>query len=250
MCLITFAWQMNADYPLILAGNRDEFYQRAATPARFWPEAPWLLAGRDLSAGGTWLGVTRHGRFAALTNYRQPALDQASSSTLRSRGLLVGDYLQGDADPMAYAEAIEGERYGGFSLLLGDVHNLVVFSNRGMAPTQLAPGVYGLSNHLLNTPWPKVEKARAGMQVQLAKPDTEQLLTLLSNEEVATDDQLPNTGIEKSMEKMLSSLFIRSPIYGTRVSTVLMIGKNRIEFVEQTFDKGELGERSSFIFYL
>jgi uncharacterized protein with NRDE domain len=248
MCLITFAWQTQPDYPLMLAANRDEFYQRAALPARFWPESPWLLAGRDLTAGGTWLGITRQGRFAALTNYRQPAVNPAP----RSRGLLVSDYLQGDADPLAYAEAIaaEGEHYGGFSLLLGDHQSLVVLSNRGMAPTRLTPGVYGLSNHLLNTAWPKVEKARAAMQeqVQLPRPNVDQLLTLLSDKAEAPDNQLPDTGVGKDMEKLLSPLFIRSPIYGTRVSTVLMMGKQRIEFTEQTFEKGEAGARSAFVF--
>jgi uncharacterized protein with NRDE domain len=246
MCLITLAWQAHPDYPLILAANRDEFYQRAATPARFWDESPLLLAGRDLSAGGTWLGVTRQGRVAALTNYREPGAARGE----RSRGLLVSAFLQGDSDPMAYAQAVagEGEHYGGFNLLLGTPHEMVVVSNRGMAPRHLPAGVHGLSNHLLDTPWPKVEKAKSALSAQLAAPTDVALLQLLADHEIAADAQLPDTGVGLMMERMLSPLFIRSPQYGTRVSTVLMVGRGRIHFTEQTFNEGEPGEVSHFSF--
>lgn len=246
MCLITLAWQAHPDYPLILAANRDEFYQRAAAPARFWEESPALLAGRDLSAGGTWLGVTRQGRMAALTNYREPGAVRGE----RSRGLLVSAFLQGDSEPMAYAQtvALEGGHYGGFNLLLGTPNEMVVVSNRGMAPRHLGAGVHSLSNHLLDTPWPKVEKASAGLKDRLADPTDEALLELLADHEIAPDEQLPDTGVGLPMERLLSPLFIRSPQYGTRVSTVLKVGRERIHFTEQTFNEGEPGERSHFSF--
>lgn len=246
MCLITLAWQAHPDYPLILAANRDEFYQRAATPARFWDESPQLLAGRDLAAGGTWLGVTRQGRVAALTNYREPGAVRGE----RSRGLLVSGFLQGRDDPMAYAQAVaaEGEHYGGFNLLLGTPNELVVLSNRGMAPRHLPAGVHGLSNHLLDTPWPKVEKARAGLSALLPAATDADLLKLLADHDIAPDERLPDTGVGLVMERMLSPLFIRSAQYGTRVSSVLMLGRQRISFTEQTFDAGEPGEISRFSF--
>lgn len=248
MCLIALAWQAHPDYPLIVMANRDEFYRRPTTPARFWPEAPHMLAGRDLAAGGTWLGVTRQGRFAALTNYRDPAAPVGE----RSRGLLVSHFLQGQGSAWAYAQAVaaEGEYYGGFNLLLGTREELVVVSNRGMAPTRLQSGVHGLSNHLLDTPWPKVEKAKAGLASALAQPAPESLLALLADDRQAEDAALPDTGVGLAMERMLSPLFIRSPQYGTRAATVLLLGHERVQFTEQTFDGNGVGERSTFVFDL
>lgn len=248
MCLIALAWQAHPDFPLIVMANRDEFYRRPATPARFWPEAPAVLAGRDLAAGGTWLGVTRQGRFAALTNYRDPAAPVGE----HSRGLLVSHFLQGQDSAWDYAQAVaaEGEYYGGFNLLLGTREELVVVSNRGMAPALLQPGVHGLSNHLLDTPWPKVEKAKAGMTAALTQPSAEALLGLLGNDRQAEDAALPETGVGLAMERMLSPLFIRSPQYGTRASTVLLLGRERVQFTEQTFDENGAGERSRFAFDL
>lgn len=246
MCLIALAWQVHADYPLLVAANRDEFHARPSAPARFWPETPALLAGRDLAAGGTWLGVTRTGRFAALTNYRDPQAPKGK----KSRGLLVSDFLQAEADPLAYAEAVvaAGEQYGGFNLLLGTPRELVVVSNRGMPPRRLAPGVYGLSNHLLDTPWPKVAKARRALQAELAAPSAEGLLALLADAEPAADAELPDTGVGPAMERLLSPLFIQSPQYGTRASTALLLGRERIRFVEQAFAAAGPGERSDFEF--
>lgn len=246
MCLITLAWQAHPDYPLVLAANRDEFYQRGAAPARFWEESPLVLAGRDLSAGGTWLGVTRQGRVAALTNYREPGAVRGE----RSRGLLVSAFLQGDSEPMAYAQAVAdaGGHYGGFNLLVGTPREMVVVSNRGMAPRHLPAGVHGLSNHLLDTPWPKVEKARAALTGQLAAPSEDALLQLLADHQIAPDAELPDTGVGLMMERLLSPLFIRSPQYGTRVSTALLVGRDRIRFSEQTFNEGEPGEISRFSF--
>lgn len=248
MCLIALAWQAHPDYPLIVMANRDEFYRRPTAPARFWPEAPQMLAGRDLAAGGTWLGVTREGRFAALTNYRDPAAPLGE----RSRGLLVSTFLQGQMSAGDYAGSVaaEGDDFGGFSLLLGDGRELMVVSNRGMAPTHLAPGIHGLSNHLLDTPWPKVEKAKAGLQRALADVAAEPLLALLADDRWADDAMLPDTGVGLIMERMLSPLFIHSPQYGTRASTVLMQGHVRAQFLEQTFDEHGAIELSRFFFDL
>lgn len=246
MCLITFAWRVHPDFPLVVAANRDEFYHRAAAPARFWEDQPLVLAGRDLQAGGTWMGVTRSGRFAALTNFREPGVPPGQVS----RGLLVSRFLEGTMRAEDYVQAVaeEGQLNSGFNLLAGDANGLYAFSNRGLAPLAVAPGVHGLSNHLLNTPWPKVEKARAGLQDLLAQPLREEaLFSLMANEERAADDELPNTGVGLDMERVLSPLFIRSPNYGTRVSTVLKLG-DRIHYHEQTFDRGVATERSSFSF--
>lgn len=252
MCLITLAWQAHPDHPLILAANRDEFYARATAPARFWPEAPQLLAGRDLAAGGTWLGVTRQGRFAALTNYREPR----PVSGGQSRGLLVSRFLAGTDSPWSHAQqvAAAADDYAGFNLLLGTPDELVIVSNRGTAPRRLEPGVHGLSNHLIDTPWPKVEKAKAGLQANLLAGDvaTEEaaLLALLADTHQAPDMALPDTGVGLAMERLLSPLFIRSPLYGTRASTVLLLGRERVHFLEQTFEQGEPAERSQFAFDL
>jgi uncharacterized protein with NRDE domain len=248
MCLIALAWQVHPDYPLIVMANRDEFYGRATRPARFWPESPQVLAGRDLVAGGTWLGVTRQGRFAALTNYRDPAAPAGE----RSRGLLVSAFLQGQMTAADYAGVVaaEGGAFGGFNLLLGDGRELIIVSNRGMAPTRLAPGIHGLSNHLLDTPWPKVEKAKAGLQRALSDSAVGPLLALLADDCQADDARLPDTGVGLVMERMLSPLFIHSPQYGTRASTVLMQGHERACFHEQTFDERGAGELSRFAFDL
>lgn len=248
MCLIALAWQAHPDYPLIVMANRDEFYRRPAMPARFWPEAPQMLAGRDLAAGGSWLGVTRLGRFAALTNYRDPAAPAGG----RSRGLLVSAFLQGQMSAGDYADrvAAEGAHYGGFNLLLGDGRELMVVSNRDTAPRRLAPGIHGLSNHLLDTPWPKVEKAKAGLQGALPDVTAESLLALLADDRQADDAMLPDTGVGLAMERMLSPLFIHSSQYGTRASTVLMQGHERVHFLEQAFDERGAGELSRFSFEL
>lgn len=246
MCLIALAWQVHPDYPLIVAANRDEFHARATAPARFWAEAPALLAGRDLAAGGTWMGVTRSGRFAALTNVREPGQAQGS----RSRGLLVSEYLLSEMEPLAYAETVmaAGGDYSGFNLLVADGDTLVACSNRGTPPTVLAPGVYGLSNHLLDSPWPKVVRAREALRAQAGEPTVEGLLRLLADDAAAPDEELPDTGVGLDLERLLSSPFIRSAAYGTRSSTVLLAGRDRIRLVEQGFGPEGAGERSDFEF--
>ncbi|MEW6334494.1 MAG: NRDE family protein [Thermodesulfobacteriota bacterium] len=240
MCLILFAWQHHPDYPLILAANRDEFYERPTAPAAFWQDARGLLAGRDLRAGGTWLGVTRGGRFAALTNYRDPA---ALKEVAPSRGELVSGYLHGRRTPEAYLRRLrpEAARYNGFGLLAGNPDQLHYFSNRG-GSSAVSPGIHGMSNHLLDTPWPKVERGKQALEGLLERertPSTESLLALLADRSRPPDERLPATGVGLEWERVLSPLFIESPLYGTRSSTVLTIDRRGcVTFVERLFNGG------------
>jgi uncharacterized protein with NRDE domain len=242
MCLILFAWKMHPNFPLILAANRDEFYERPSAPAAFWEDAPDLLAGRDLREGGTWLGITRTGRLAALTNYRDPASLKIGAP---SRGTLVGDYLRGRDAPEDYLRRIApgAGRYNGFNLIAGDPHGLFYFSNRGGARERLKPGIHGLSNRLLDTPWPKVEWGKKVLLDLLSEkrgPSPEALFGLLAERTRPPDDRLPDTGVGLEWEKILSPLFIESPVYGTRSSTVLLIDrKGAVIFVERVFDGGK-----------
>ncbi|MGI9173780.1 MAG: NRDE family protein, partial [Rhodothermales bacterium] len=227
MCLILFAYRQHASYRLILAANRDEFYGRPTALAAFWEETPDLLAGRDLKSGGTWLGVTRAGRFAAITNYREPDVHLEHAP---SRGELVAGFLQSDNAPQAYLDhlAPSADRYNGFNLIVGDAEAMGYFSNREGTVRMLGPGVYGLSNHLLDTPWPKVEQGKKLLEEYLGHDeiDAEALLVALNNPTEAPDERLPDTGVGLAWERVLSPLFIQSPDYGTRASTVLLISHN------------------------
>lgn len=239
MCLILFAYNAHPSYRLILAANRDEFYDRPSREADFWTEDPRVLAGLDLQGKGTWLGVTKTGKFAAVTNYRDPLSSKASAP---SRGKLVSDYLTGALDPEPYLKNVmaRSQDYNGFNLLLGDPDSLWVYSNRGVAK-RLRPGVYGLSNHLLNTPWPKVERGKRLLKKALDKKGDQledALFDVLADRRMPSDDQLPDTGVAKEWERILSPLFITSPFYGTRSSTVLLLAKNRrIRFTERVFNE-------------
>jgi uncharacterized protein with NRDE domain len=238
MCLIAFAYNVHPAYRLILAANRDEFYERPSSSADFWKDHPQILAGRDLKNGGTWLGVNRNGKFAAVTNYRDPA---SLKSGAPSRGKLISDYLKGNRNADDYLKKIfsRADHYNGFNLLAGDDNDLFVFSNRG-EKQKLVPGIYGLSNHLLNTPWPKVTRAKRMIKAALEKKGAdleEALFHALTDHRVSSDEKLPSTGIGLEWERILSTIFINSPVYGTRSSTVLLIGKNkRVRFVEKVFD--------------
>jgi uncharacterized protein with NRDE domain len=240
MCLILFAWKVHPAYLLVLAANRDEYYARPSAPAAFWDDAPDLLAGRDLKAGGTWLGITRSGRLAALTNYRDPA---SLKQDAPSRGHLVSDYLRNQESSDAYLKrlAARADRYNGFSLLVGDCSALFVYSNRSEA-IRLNPGIYGMSNHLLDTPWPKVSLGKQSMERILAgrqNPSPDALLDLLASRSRPPDDLLPDTGVGPEWERILSPLFIESPSYGTRCSTVLLIDRQgAVTFVEKVFNGG------------
>ena len=236
MCLIAFAWRAHPDYPLVLVANRDEYYARPAQAAHFWPDRPNIFAGRDLEAGGSWLGVTRSGRVAALTNYRDPASHRADAA---SRGSLVSEYLSLENSPRQYAASLlqQADRYNGFNLLLGDGNELVYYSNRGDGIESLQPGVYGLSNALLDTPWPKTRNAKARLGQWLANPGTvETLARLLVDPTTAEDDELPSTGIDRQLEKALSAQFIELEHYGTRCASALTVDDlGKAEFIEQCF---------------
>jgi uncharacterized protein with NRDE domain len=238
MCLILFAWKTHKNFPLILIANRDEFYERPTAPAAFWEDAPGLLAGRDLRAGGTWLGITRKGGLAALTNYRDPA---TMKDVAPSRGKLVSDFLRGRRTPEAYLHWLSPRsgRYNGFGLLVGNPDELYYFSNRG-AQIRLLPGIHGISNHLLDTPWPKVERGKQAFRDLLEKkktPPLEMMFALLADRSRPPDERLPDTGVGLERERVLSPLFIESPVYGTRSSTVLLIDRRgRVTFVERVFN--------------
>lgn len=238
MCLILFAYEQHPDYRLILAANRDEFYERPAAPLAFWEDHPHVLAGRDLKSMGTWMGVSRSGRFAAITNYREPGRQILDAP---SRGHLISDYLIGDTPPADYLEQLQlvAQRYNGFNLLLGAGQSLYYFSNRRDGVIQLEPGIHGLSNRLLNTRWPKVHhgkeqlSALIGPETQLPRED---ILGLLQSRTTPPDDQLPDTGVGIEWERTLSPMFITSPNYGTRCSTLLTIDRWRhVEMTEVTW---------------
>ncbi|MDO8931113.1 MAG: NRDE family protein [Rhodocyclaceae bacterium] len=239
MCLILIAWRSHPDYPLLVAANRDEFFARPTAPAGFWADAPDILAGRDLQAGGTWMGVSRGGRFAALTNFRDPASQRGDAA---SRGQLVAGFLRGKLsarDSLAAIAATAGD-YNGYNLLVGDGDTLAWSSNVTGAARSLPPGIYGVSNHLLDTPWPKVEAAKSALATALvALPAEQPLFELLRDDGIHPDEALPRTGVDLAWERLLSAAFVRSPDYGTRSSTVLMQGRDgTVIFDEQTWLAG------------
>ncbi len=242
MCLIAFAHRAHPRYPLVLVANRDEFYDRPTEVAGWWREPAGILAGRDLQAGGTWLGVTRRGRWAGVTNYREGRPPPAD----RSRGELVLDFLDdNNADPGHYAAAVasRGERYNGFNLLAGDGDSLAYCTNRGREPRLLDPGVYTLSNHLLDTPWPKAEQARFRLRGVLRREDFSpgDLFEVLADRTPVEDEALlPASGIDRDLERALSPAFIVGDEYGTRYTTVLLMdSRGGITFVEQNYLRGE-----------
>lgn len=233
------AYCQTADHPLILIANRDEFYGRPTAPAGYWTDFPSIYGGRDLRNGGTWLGVTENKRFAAVTNYRDPS---AQSGT-RSRGDLVADFLKTETPPLKYLSQIQkinGE-YSGFNLIVGQIgekSELGYYSNRGGDPVELVPGIYGLSNHLLETPWPKVQKGKSGLTDVLTRGSISNstLFKILADETLAEDGELPATGLPLDAERALSAVYIRTPEYGTRCSTVLKFNNNfEWDFEEKVF---------------
>lgn len=240
MCFIIFAVNAHADYPLIVVANRDEYLNRETRAAAFWDDHPDVLAGRDLKAGGTWLGITRHGRFAALTNYRDASDTDASRP---SRGALVSDFLVNAERPPAanYIQDVHhGDAdYNGYNLVAGAGSALVHYSNQTGKMELLTPGIHVLSNALLNTPWPKAKRGRAELKDILAKPgpvDDETLFDLLADRQPAVDDNLPDTGVGLEAERALSPIFIRHGSYGTRCSTIIRIQTDGlISFSERSF---------------
>jgi uncharacterized protein with NRDE domain len=254
MCLILLARDVHPEYPLVFAGNRDEFYDRPTSPAAFWDDAPHMLAGRDQKAGGTWVGVSRRGHWAAVTNVRD---QRPRREDPPSRGHLVAEYLRDEPSPEAYLRALQprADEYDGFNVLVGTPRQAYYFSNRNGPLRSVPPGVHGLSNAQLNDPWPKVERGTARMEIVLDdkadddKIDPERLLAVLDDREPAPDDALPDTGVGLETERMLSSPFIDGESYGTRSSTVLLMHRSgTVTFVERNFNRRASPKTNRFTF--
>ena len=239
MCLIVFAYRVHPSFPVIIAANRDEFYARPTAAMGEWADAPQIVAGRDLEGGGTWMGISREGRLAALTNYREPGRLRSDAP---SRGHLVSDFLRGEANLNRYIDNISltSQDYNGYNILISDGSRWVYVSNRSPAPRELPPGIYGLSNHLLNTPWPKVRRSCLAVEHLLASaspPTIPPLMDILQDRTVPPDAALPRTGVGLEWERRLGSIFIHSAIYGTRSSTVLLLDREgTAQICERTFD--------------
>jgi uncharacterized protein with NRDE domain len=241
MCLIVFAYRAHPAYRLILAANRDEFYARPTTPLAHWDDAPEVLAGRDLVGGGAWLGMTCDGKFAAVTNYRD---SRGPGEKALSRGLLVSDFLRGHNTPRTYMEVLQARAdcYNGFNLLLGDTNGLYYFCNRENVVRELRPGLYGLSNHRLDTPWPKIQRAKSALRQLLdtGSIQSKDMFEFLADRHKPTDGELPDTGIGIDRERLLSPIFISSQNYGTRSSTVLLISPDgRVSMTERETLSGD-----------
>jgi uncharacterized protein with NRDE domain len=235
LCLIVLAWRPGAGRPLVVAANRDEWRDRPAQAAHWWPDHPKVFAGRDLQAGGTWMGVTRGGRFAAVTNFRDPS---DRRSTARSRGELVTQFLLSAATPREFLEGLAARApdYNAFNLIAGDGRSLWYFGSRAGEAREIAPGVHGLSNHVLDEPWPKVVRGRMAMEGALARPDpASPLFDMLAERHGVPDDALPDTGVGLDWERRLASPLILGADYGTRASTVVAFSEaGAIEFEERT----------------
>ncbi|MEQ6377338.1 NRDE family protein [Bacillaceae bacterium S4-13-58] len=248
MCLILLAKNIHPDYPLIVAANRDEFYKRPTESAHFWEDHPYILAGRDLEKMGTWMGVTKYGQFAALTNYRDP---EEMMEGKKSRGELVANFLKTGQSPETYLSEISQapKDYPGYNLLVGNSEELFYFSNKEKQVRNVEKGIHGLSNHLFNTDWPKVKKGKEGLR-EILKYDQSQtemvknLFGLLEYADPASDEDLPQTGVPIEWERVLSPLFIKTENYGTRSSTVLLMSQKEIHFYEKVHDQSGTQENS------
>jgi len=259
MCLIVFAYQVHPEFPLIVAANRDEFYARPTQPAHFWTNHPQVFAGRDIESPdinkqGTWMGINKQGRFAAVTNFRE--MDFNETTAKRSRGELTANFLCSDTPVTEYLSTVQqaAENYKGFNLLLWEAHHLFYVSNRVEKVQTLKPGIYGLSNGALDSAWPKVVQAKQQLASLITKPfSADILLSILMNRDQAADHTLPDTGIDIESERLLSSCFIQSEHYGTRASTILLIDKNNEMTIleqnwrEQTADKKNAAGEQRFL---
>jgi uncharacterized protein with NRDE domain len=237
MCLIVFANNVHPKYKLIFAANRDEFYDRPTEQAEFWNDHPNLLAGKDLQAGGTWLGITKEGRFTAITNYRDLKNHRNDAP---SRGKLTLDFLTSSISPEDYYNNLKStlNDFNGFNLLLGSVDELYYFSNKTSDLQKIKSGIHGISNAILDTPWPKVEKSKRQLKSTIAKEGLHpwEVLNILDDSAIAKDNELPDTGVGLELERVLSPIFIKSEKYGTRSSNVVMVDKNNnVKFVEKTY---------------
>lgn len=244
MCLIIFAYDWHPRYKLVLTANRDEFYQRPTQPAGFWPEMPEILAGKDLEYGGTWMGVTKRGYLAALTNFRDPSQHISGAP---SRGFLVQDYLIAEPQPEAHLIGLlrTAKCYNGFNLLAGTEDGLFYFSNQQLQVRKILPGVHGLSNSLLDVSWPKVDRGKMNLKACLESDriDVDDLFTLMADRHQPKDHELPHTGVSLEWERMLAPLFIEGDNYGTRSTTILLIDHyKKVKFWERSFNRGHSKE--------
>jgi uncharacterized protein with NRDE domain len=249
VCLILFANEANPRYRLVLAANRDELYSRPTAPAAYWEEAPNVLAGKDLESGGTWLGVTRSGRVAAVTNFRGPGKAWENAP---SRGNLVRGFLMSSEPPDVFVDKLRTRawNYNGFNLLVGSDQELWWYSNRyDEQPHRIVPGIHGLSNHLLDTPWPKVERGKRALErliVGEKEITAEQVFPILEDRSPAADEELPDTGVGQELERVLSAPFISTQYYGTRSSTVLLIEHTgSVTFVERSFNPRDESQKEA-----
>ncbi|WP_342469446.1 NRDE family protein [Ureibacillus sp. FSL K6-3587] len=251
MCLIHFQYGEHPIFQLIVVANRDEIYDRPAEPAHFWEDEPEILAGRDLLEMGTWLGISKNGRFAALTNFRDPSLPKRP----RSRGEIVRNFLKESVHPSEFIDELAKMKdcYGGFNVIVGDQNRLMHYNNIFDEKNEIFPGVHSVSNHTLNTPWPKVVKGKKRLVEYLknnpGQVDIDELFEIVMDREIAPDEELPDTGVGLEMERNLSPAFIQLPHYGTRCSTVLLIDREgNVTFVERTFNSGHFKFEKSFRF--
>jgi len=248
MCLVLVAHQASAEWSLLVLANRDEFYDRPTAAASRWAECPELIGGRDLVSGGSWFGV-RGSKWGSVTNVRD---GKKPSHRDRSRGWLVRDYLLSGVSPQEFMSGLVSQRedYAGFNLLLGDREELWYCSNRGPLAQKLTPGVYGLSNHLLDTPWPKVVRGKRALSALLDNPslDRDQAFSILADTTLADDEALPATGIPLEWERALSAAFISKNDYGTRCTTLLTrTTAGESHFVERRFSgRPDLWEETAF----
>ncbi len=236
MCLLLISYRNHPKYKLIVAANRDEFYKRPALSAHFWEDENVLLAGKDLEAGGTWLGLTTQGRFSAITNYRDMKNLKLNAPT---RGKIVTDFLLNNISESKFADVLKtkADLYNGYNLIFGAIESLYYFSNQTKKRTKLVPGIYGLSNHLLDTPWYKVERSKKSFAKALNSKEISDktLFNILSDTSIPPDDLLPQTGLKLGIERAVSPVFVAAPNYGTRSSTVILIDKkNNVRFIEKS----------------
>jgi uncharacterized protein with NRDE domain len=242
MCLIFIGLKKHPAFKLIIAANRDEFYNRRTAAASYWTDHPEILGGRDLEAGGTWLAINKKGRISMITNFRDPMNINPNAP---SRGQLVSDFLITEDNAERYLQRIssKAKNYNGFNLIAGTVEDLFYLSNYREGITKMSEGLFGLSNHLLDTPWPKIKRGKENLLALLKETDvsSNMLFEILNDDLVATDDVLPDTGVGLDRERILSSMFIKSPGYGTRCSTVILVDyHNHVTFTERVYNVPEM----------
>ena len=248
MCLIAFAWRAHPEFPFIVAANRDEFHDRPTEEAGWWPDKPDLLAGRDLQAGGSWLAVSKSCRFAAVTNYREQYFARVEH---KSRGELVTRFMSSNQGPAQFSRDTDGDDYGGFNLLTADRSSITYLSNRGEMQTDLGPGIYGLSNASLDTPWSKLLRSKKRLTELIDADDVSEttLMAILEDRETAIED-VDSEHLAIDLAQAVTAPFIVSETYGTRSSTVMLChASGSTEFIEQRYDaSGNVTGRSRFSF--